>query len=375
MFSRQRLFWSRDPYDLEGTQKRFVQAVADNCAWHMGRCPEYRAIARGLGFSPKTLVETGDLSAVPMVPTLFFKRHALFSMPKWRMGMKVTSSGTSGRFSRVGFDWGAIFAEIPMVLKLGWRHGLVSPRPANYVVLGYKPHRANSTGVTRTMFGLTFFAPPLGRFYALRMEKGRYVPDLDGAARALARFARSPFPTRIVGFPSYLWFGLKRMEELGVSLRLRPGSQILLAGGWKQHAAQQVDKSVLYDLARKVLGVGEEHIHELFGAVEHPIFYNTCKHHHFHVPIYARVLIRDVRTLEPLPMGQAGLVNLITPLNRATPVTSVVTDDLGVLRPGEDCGCGIRSPYLTILGRVGMPEIQTCAAGAAELLGRGEGFS
>ena len=32
MFSRQRLFWSRDPYDLEGTQKRFVQAVADNCA-------------------------------------------------------------------------------------------------------------------------------------------------------------------------------------------------------------------------------------------------------------------------------------------------------------------------------------------------------
>ena len=191
------------------------------------------------------------------------------------------------------------------------------------VVLGYKPHRANSTGVTRTMFGLTFFAPPLGRFYALRMEKGQYVPDLDGAARALARFARSPFPTRIVGFPSYLWFGLKRMEELGVSLRLRPGSQILLAGGWKQHAAQQVDKSVLYDLARTVLGIGEEHIHELFGAVEHPIFYNTCKHHHFHVPIYARVLIRDVRTLEPLPMGQAGLVNLITPLNRATPVTSV----------------------------------------------------
>ena len=194
MFSRQRLFWSRDPYDLEGTQERFVQAVADNCAWHMGRCPEYRAIAQGLGFSPKTLVETGDLSAVPMVPTLFFKRHALFSMPKWRMGMKVTSSGTSGRFSRVGFDWGAMFAEIPMVLKLGWKHGLVSPRPANYVVLGYKPHRANSTGVTRTMFGLTFFAPPLRRFYALRMEGGQYVPDLDGAARALAQFARSPFP-------------------------------------------------------------------------------------------------------------------------------------------------------------------------------------
>ena len=375
MFSRQRLFWFRDPYDLEGSQGKFVRAAADSCAWHMGRCPEYRAMAQGLGFSPKKLLETGDLSLIPMVPTLFFKRHALFSMSRGRMGMQVTSSGTSGKFSQVGFDWGAMFAEVPMVLKLGWRHGLVSLRPANYVVLGYKPHRENHTGVTRTMFGLTFFAPPLRRFYALRMEQGRYVPDLDGAARALAQFARSPFPTRIVGFPSYLWFGLKRMEELGLSLQLRPGSKILLAGGWKQHAAQQVEKSVLYDLARRVLGIEEGHIHELFGAVEHPIFYNTCRNHHFHVPIYARVLIRDVRTLEPLPMGQVGLVNLITPLNRATPVTSVVTDDLGVLRPGEDCGCGIQSPYLTILGRVGMPEIQTCAAGAAELLGKGEGFS
>ena len=69
-----------------------------------------------------------------------------------------------------------------------------------------------------------------------------------------------------------------------------------------------------------------------------PFSTTPAKHHHFHVPIYARVLIRDVRTLEPLPMGQAGLVNLITPLNRATPVTSVVTDDLG----GAPAGGGLR---------------------------------
>lgn len=375
MFSRQRLFWSRGIYDLEKTQGRFVSAAADNCAWHMKRCPEYGRMARGLGFSPEELRRTGDLSQIPMVPTLLFKRRALFSMPPWRLAMKVTSSGTSGKFSRVGFDWGAIFAEIPMVLSLGWRHGLISLRPANYVVLGYQPHRENSTGVTRTMFGLTFFAPPLGRFYCLKREGGQYVPDLDGAVEALKKFARSPFPTRIVGFPSYLWFGLKRMEELGFSLKLRPGSRILLAGGWKQHAAQQVDKSVLYRLVDQVLGVPEDRIHELFGAVEHPIFYNSCPNHHFHVPIYGRVLIRDAATLEPLPMGRVGLVNLITPLNRATPVTSVVTDDLGVLQPGETCGCGIQAPYLTILGRVGMGEIQTCAAGAAELLGRGEGFA
>ena len=164
------------------------------------------------------------------------------------------------------------------------------------------------------------------------------------------------------------------MEELGLRVKLPQGSKILLAGGWKQHYSQQVEKSVLYDLAGRVLGIPEEAIHESFGAVEHPIFYNACKRHHFHIPIYSRVIIRDVNTLEPLPMGRIGLVNLITPLMNATPTTSVMTDDLGYLTPGEECGCGISSPYLTLLGRVGLSDIQTCAAGAAQILGKGEGF-
>jgi phenylacetate-coenzyme A ligase PaaK-like adenylate-forming protein len=157
-------------------------------------------------------------------------------------------------------------------------------------------------------------------------------------------------------------------------VKLPKSSRIILAGGWKQHAAQEVDKGTLYALVRKVLGVPEENINELFGAVEHPVFYNTCEKHHFHIPIYGRVLIRDPDTLEPLPTGRVGLVNLISPLMTATPTLSVMTDDLGYLTPGRECGCGIESPYLTILGRVGMSDIQTCAAGASELLGKGEAF-
>lgn len=86
------------------------------------------------------------------------------------------------------------------------------------------------------------------------------------------------------------------------------------------------------------------------------------------MPVYSRVIIRDVRTLAPLPHGKPGLVNLITPMVGATPVVSVLTDDLGVLHDGASCGCGIESPYLELLGRVGLKEIKTCAAGAAELL-------
>ena len=372
MLSRQRLFWLSRAYDLPGSDARFLRAVRENCAYHMKHCPEYRLICQAEGFSPGQVKTTDDLAKLPLLPTLFFKRHHVSSMPEWRTPMKVTSSGTSGSFSRVGFDWGCIFAEVPMVLRLGFYHKLVSPVPARYVILGYKPGRQDKMGVARTMFGLTHFAPPLGRFYALRWRDGGYVPDLDGAVKTLARWARSPLPVRIVAFPSYLWFGMERLEELGLAVKLPKGSKILLAGGWKQHYAQEMDKNTLYALAKQTLGVGEENIHEFFGAVEHPVFFNSCKNHHFHIPAYSRVIIRDVRTLEPLPMGEVGLVNLITPLINATPVTSVMTDDLGYLTPGEECGCGLTAPYLTILGRAGLNDITTCAAGAAELLGKGE---
>ncbi len=374
MLSRQHLFWRSKPYDLPASDGAFLRACRDNCTYHIRHCPGYAAVCAQLGFSPEMLKTMEDLARIPVLPTLLFKRKTLFSMPRRRMAMEVTSSGTSGKASHVGFDWGCILAEAPMIVRLGLYHGLASPRPAHCVVLGYKPHRSNRTGVTRTMFGLTFFAPPLSRTYALDLVDGAYVPDLDRVAAALDRFSSSRFPTRIVGFPSYLWFGLKRMEELGLSARLPRGSRIILAGGWKKHYAQQVDKNTLYALAEKVVGIPPDHVNELFGAVEHPIFYNACKNHRFHVPIYSRVLIRDPDALEPLPMGEVGLINLISPLMTATPTLSVMTDDLGYLTPGADCGCGIQSPCLTILGRVGMSDIKTCAAGAAELLGRGEGF-
>ena len=139
-------------------------------------------------------------------------------------------------------------------------------------------------------------------------------------------------------------------------------------GGWKQYYTQRAEKQEMYDLVEDVLNIPESMCREFFGAVEHPILYCDCPKHHFHVPIYSRVLIRDVDTYEPLEHGKAGLVNLLTPMVKSAPILSIMTDDLGILHDGSECGCGIDTPYLEILGRVGMEDITTCAAGAENLM-------
>ena len=363
-----RLFHWKDPYDTQGSEAVFLAAMRENCAFSYAHNPAYRAILDAKGFSPDDLRTSGDLARLPFLPTLLFKNHLLYSVPPRRMLVKATSSGTGGRFSRIGFTAGDLWNGLPMVLKVVGRRRLFSPVPCHYVVFGYRPHRDNHTAVTKTAFGATLFTPSLGRTYALEYRDGRYTADPERVEKAILRYADSRFPLRFMGFPSYTYFAMKRLEERGVSLRLPPHSKIMLGGGWKQFYREEVDKVSFYALARKVFGLEDSDIVEFYGAVEHPILYCDCPRHHFHLPAYSRVLIRDVRTLQPLPFGHAGLVNLLSPMVRATPILSVMTDDLGVLHDGGFCGCGVTSPYLEIIGRVGLKEIRTCAAGAAELL-------
>lgn len=365
---RRKLFRTADPFDTEKTESLFLEAVKENCEHHYRHCPAYRSMLDKLQFSPDMLKQPSDLHRLPFLPTVLFKRHRLFSYPERRMLIKATSSGTRGQFSKIGFEASGLLCGLRMVIKIARWRGLLSWRPTNYIILGYKPHKGNDTAVTKTAFGSTFFAPALHRAYALHYRNGKYEPDLEGIIRTLQKYSRSRFPVRFMGFPSYTYFLLKMMDERGVRLSLPTHSMIMLGGGWKQFYKERVEKQVLYDLAKKVLDIEEDQIVEFFGAAEHPILYCDCPNHHFHVPAYSRVIIRNIQTLEPVPNGTMGLVNLMTPMVKATPILSVMTDDLGVLHDGETCSCGITSPYLEIIGRVGLRDIKTCAAGAAELL-------
>lgn len=365
---RKKLFRTKKPYDLSSTDDIFLQAIRENYLYQYDHCPYYRAISDQLHFTPQKAGACKTIADFPVLPTLLFKKHRLFSMPSGKTLIKATSSGTKGVYSQIRFEASGLLCGLKMVLKIGGFYKLFSLRPAHYIVLGYKPHKGNHTAVTKTAFGATLFAPALSRTYALTYQNGAYAPDLEHIVSAVQKYSRACFPVRFMGFPSYMYFVLKMMEDRGLCLKLPKGSKIMLGGGWKQFYTEQVDKKTLYALAKKALNVDENDIIEFFGAVEHPILYCDCKNHHFHVPVYSRVIIRDPYTLKPLENGKIGLVNLVTPMVKATPILSVMTDDLGVLHEGQSCGCGLASPYLEIIGRVGLKDIKTCAAGAADIL-------
>ena len=346
----------------------FLKAMKENLLFHYKNNKKYKTLLDEMVFDPASINEYKDLENIPFLPTLYFKHHNLLSLKDNRYVIKATSSGTSGKnVSLVGLTLGDIFRGWKMIKNVFSYHHLWSLKPHRYIIFGYEPHKGNDKAIAKTAHGFTFLSPSLSKDYAIRWVNDGYQVDLDNLESKLIKYSKGKTPIRTLGFPAYTYFLLSQMKEKGIKLKMPKGSIVSLGGGWKSFYKEKVDKQEFYDLVEEVLGIDDQHIFEFFGAVEHPILYTDCRNHHFHIPNYARIIIRDVETLKPVKPGEVGLINLLTPFSKGTPILSVMTDDLGILHT-EECGCGEKSMYLEILGRSGVDDIKTCAAGAEDLL-------
>lgn len=364
-----KLFNHKLPYDSSNTDELFYNALRENVVHHYNHCEEYKVILDRYNFNPHNLNTYEDMVNLPFIPTLYFKRHKLISMPVKKMAVKATSSGTSSGFkSIVGMSYKDLYRGFKMIRRLFSYHKLWSLRRQNYFIFGYEPTKNTDVVIMKSAYASTYVAPARKRYYAIKWnnEIDDYQVDLESMKQGLIKASKMRFPIRTLGFPAYTYFLLKEMKQEGIFLKMPKGSKVTIGGGWKQFYAEKVNKPSFYKIVKEVLDIDEENIVEYFGAVEHPVVFPDCKYHHLHIPIYSRVIIRDPETFKPVKNGEIGLINLLSPLNYATPLSSVMTDDLGVLHEGCQCGC--KAPYLEVIGRVGVTDIATCAQGADDML-------
>lgn len=360
-----------DPYtwtpEIEGL---FVEAMRQNIRWHAERCAFYGRLVESRDFSADRLGSMDDMDKVPFIHANFFKTHEVLSIDRNDVAVHLTSSGTTGQKSQIFFDSWSIGAARRMVDFIHDFYGLRSDRPVNYVLNSYEPEPGMDLGTANTMKFLTSYAPPKGIAFALRSKgRGQHEFDAFGMVDSLLRYAQEGLPVRIIGFPAFLLFALNRMQDMGLGpLKLNPDSLVFLAGGWKGHARQEVTKAVLYTLIHDMLGIPDERIRSSFGSVEHSIPYVECAQHNLHIPIWSKVYIRDVRTLEVAGYGRPGFLQFVSPYITSVPAQAVMIGDLARLHPASSCGCGLRTDYFEILGRAGTSANKSCAAAAAELM-------
>lgn len=361
------------PYTpIEETNALYVEALKENISYHRKNNTFYDAYLTHYNFKVEDLKSIDVLDKVPFLHANFFKTNVVSTVKPEDSVFHATSSGTSGQKSQHFLDAWTNHAVFYISDVSQADNGFVSDELCNYLVFNFEPFTGLKSGTATTNQKMMQYAPGKAVNYALR-SNGKQGHDFDsfGVVDQLIQYQKEGLPVRMLGFGSFLNFTIDKLKDLGYdSLPLNPNSRCLFGGGWKNHKDKEIPKAEFYQKIHDFFGIPLENIRDKYGSVEHPITYVECENHHLHTPTYERVIVRDVKTLEPLGYYKAGFAQLISPVITSMPSNSILMGDLITLYPAESCGCGRGTPYIEMLGRAGTSKNKSCAIAASEMLKR-----
>lgn len=342
------------PFGLAACEKQalLLSTLNELTAWHSERCEPYRHMReRMFAAGPAATRE-----AVPFLPVRLFKSLELSSAPKDQIIKTLTSSGTTGQaVSRIYLDRETsirqtrVLAAI-MASFLGKKRLPMVIVDSPDLVKDRSRFNARAAGI----LGFSVF----GRSHHYCLDD-----QLALDAAGLEAFLDQHRGTQILafGFTFVVWQGLyQEAKRAGKRFNFGPGSTLIHGGGWKRLLDQQVDNDTFKNSLREQLGI--ENVFNYYGMVEQVgSIFMECEHGHLHAPVFADVIIRDPLTLEPVAVGQPGVVQVLSALPTSYPGHSLLTEDMGVLHGEDDCACGRPGRHFSVTGRLPQVEMRGCS--------------
>jgi len=359
---------TEDPFDYSPSWKvRFFEAMRHAFRHHSKNSEFYKRLCGYGEFDSGRLNSFDDIWDIPYILCDAFKAFDIQTKTRDLLRMEMTSSGTSGRKSKVALNILSGQRLLYSAYHIYETLGAVASEPANYIFMAYSPSLDDTRATTNSDIVISYFAPRKEVFYALDSKKGEGVGFLkDETVANLRRFIRDGAPIRILGFLHHTCEVLKAYYERYGRAEFPRGSYILSGGGWKNFARIYGDGFDLFKFLSDHTAIDLKNVRDLYTLNEHAVFYLECEEHNMHVPNVALACSRDPRTLKRLGCGQRGLVHLYSPLIESAPLLSILTTDYGSV--GESCPCRIGGPYLKIMGRAGVTKKTTCAATADQYI-------
>jgi hypothetical protein len=329
-------------------EPRLLEALDALTAHHRAACAPYRRLTDVLGPGDARARRVSD---VPWLPIGLFKSHALKSVADADVTTVLSSSGTTGQIpSRVYLDQAT--ARRQSVALTSIMTTILGPRRMPMLIVDQRDLLRNRTELSARGAGvlgmMTFGAQP-----QFVLDAGMEL-DVGALEAFLLKHGARPF--LIFGFTYMVWaYLIQRIRDRGLDL-----SQGVLvhSGGWKKLADQAVDNATFRrELARTT---GLVRIHNFYGMAEQvgSVFVEGDDGV-LHAPAFAEVIARDPDSLEPLPPGRVGVLQVLSALPTSYPGHSLLTEDLGVVHEGD--GGGWLGTRFSVQGRIPRAELRGCS--------------
>lgn len=342
------------PYSLGAAQKQPLLLSALNAltTWHTQHCQPYANMRQRMFDTPPATCRED----VPWLPVRLFKTQDLVSSERSSIIKTLTSSGTTGQVvSRIYLDRETSLRQTRALTAI--MTSFLGKQRLPMVIVDSADLLNDRSRFNARAAGILGFSV-FGRQHHYCLDADLKL-EIDVLQDFLVHHRGTPILA--FGFTFVVWQRLlQAVIAQGRKLDFGPGSTLIHGGGWKRLQEQQVDNDTFKVLLREHLGL--ERIFNYYGMVEQVgSIFMECEHGHLHAPAFADVIVRDPLTLEPLPTGREGVVQVLSALPVSYPGHSLLTEDMGVLHGEDDCPCGRHGRYFSVLGRLPQAELRGCS--------------
>lgn len=340
------------PYGVSQAKKErlLLMGIRDLCDYHAEHCEPYHRILSGFWPNSKGF---RTLSDAPYLPVSLFKSQPMMSVASDQVRTTLTSSGTSGQsVSQIYLDADtSARQQRALANSLGY---VLGPKRLPMLVMDspavFKDPRllsARGAGVLGIM--------RYGREHAFALDAGM-APDIKAVRSFLERHGSQPF--FMFGFTYLVWLEFyERFKDEGLDLS---NGILIHSGGWKR----MIDKAVSPERFKRDLSdkFRLTQVFNFYGMVEQigTLFLEGLDGL-LYPPNFADVIIRNADTWEECPVGEPGVIQVLSLLPSSYPGHSLLTEDMGVVEAVDSGRGGRLGKGIRVLGRVPKAELRGCS--------------
>lgn len=327
--------------------------------YHIQNSEDYNKIVSNV-FPDKPIEKIEDF---PFLPVNVFKNNVLKSIADDEVFKVLTSSGTTGSVpSKIYLDKNTASLQTATLNKI--ISHVIGKERLPMLIIDSKEVLKNRSSFSARGAGILGYSI-FGKQHTYVLDED-YNIDYDAIDTFLEK--NNGKPIFIFGFTFMIWeyFVQKLSKERNIDLS---NGIMVHGGGWKKLIEQSVSNEVFKQTLLEKFGL--KNIYNFYGMVEQvgSVFIENSQGY-LQCPNFSDIIIRNPIDFSPQPIGEPGLIQVVSILPKSYPGFSLLTEDIGVLMGEDNAENGWKGKYFKILGRAKKSELRGCSDTFADKLNK-----
>ena len=339
-------------YNIKFKEKIFLSHQKFLTKFHYERCYEYKKILNSKSIK---ISKIKKLEEIPYLPTKIFKDYSLKSIQNNQIVRIMNSSGTSNNnLSKIILDKDTSINQIKVLSKIV--KSVIGDSRLPTIIIDTKKFIADKNKFSARIAGILGFSN-FSKDTLFALNENMKL-DFNNILKFLKKYKNQKiliFGFTYLVYENFLQYLIKNKKKIDLSKAI-----MIHGGGWKKLTNLNISNKEFKLQLRKITKINT--IYNYYGMIEQTgSIFIECNKGNFHASLFNDIIIRNHNNFKVNKTGEKGIIQIFSLIPKSYPGHSILTEDEGIILGEGNCGCGNKSKYFNVLGRIENSEIRGCS--------------